>query len=121
MLYEEKEKAEIERVYSVFQDYIRTSPYLEWVWSDKVGYILIVISTEKRYVEEGIVILNAEMLCDRLLSEIFTDVMTLTQSGHSYYEIDPQERAEIERHWKPYIDQLPEYAELCDKQFEAQQ
>lgn len=86
MLYEEKEKAEIERVYSVFQDYIRTSPYLEWVWSEKVGYILIVISTEKRYVEEGIVILNAEMLCDRLLSEIFTDVMTLTQSGHTYYE-----------------------------------
>ena len=66
MLYEDKEKAEIERVYSVFQDYIRTSPYLEWVWSDKMGYILIVISTEKRYVEEGIVILNAEMLCDRL-------------------------------------------------------
>lgn len=76
------------------------------------------ISTEKRYVEEGIVILNAEMLCDRLLSEIFTDVMTLTQSGHACYEIDPQERAEIERHWKPYIDHLPEYAELCDKQFE---
>ena len=118
MLYEEKEKAEIEQVFSVFQDYIRTSPYLEWVWSDKVGYILIVISTEKRYVEEGIVILNAEMLCDRLLSEIFTDVMTLIQSGHAYYEVDPQERAEIERHWKPYIDQLPEYARLCDKQFE---
>ena len=118
MLYEEKEKAEIERVYSVFQDYIRTSPYLEWVWSDKIGYILIVISTEKRYVEEGIVILNAELLCDRLLSEIFTDVMTLTQSGHACYEVDPQERAEIERHWKPYIDQMPEYAELCDKQFE---
>ena len=118
MLYEEKEKAEIERVYSVFQDYIRTSPYLEWVWSDKIGYILIVISTEKRYVEEGIVILNAEMLCDRLLSEIFTDVMTLTQSGHTYYEVGPQERAGIERHWKPYIDKLPEYAELCDKQFE---
>lgn len=29
MLYEEKEKSEIERVYTVFQDYIRTSPYLE--------------------------------------------------------------------------------------------
>lgn len=76
------------------------------------------VSTEKRYVEEGIVILNAEMLCDRLLSEFFTDVMTLTQSGHVYYEVDPLERSEIERHWKPYIDQLPEYAGLCDKQFE---
>ena len=30
MLYEETEKKEIERVYAVFADYIRESPYLEW-------------------------------------------------------------------------------------------
>ena len=59
-----------------------------------------------------------DTLCDRLLSEIFTDVMTLTQSGHAHYDVDPQERAEIEWYWKSYIDQLPEYAELCDMQFE---
>ena len=35
MLYEETEKKEIERVYAVFADYIRESPYLEWFWSDK--------------------------------------------------------------------------------------
>ena len=41
MLYEETEKKEIERVYAVFADYIRESPYLEWFWSDKLGYLLL--------------------------------------------------------------------------------
>ena len=45
MLYEETEKKEIERVYAVFADYIRESPYLEWLWSDKLGYLLLKIST----------------------------------------------------------------------------
>ena len=27
---------------------------------------------------------------------------------------DPLELAEIKRRWKPYIDQLPEYAYICD-------
>ena len=47
MLYEETEKKEIERVYAVFADYIRESPYLEWLWSDKLGYLLLKISTKK--------------------------------------------------------------------------
>ena len=47
MLYEETEKKEIERVYAVFADYIWESPYLEWLWSDKLGYLLLKISTKK--------------------------------------------------------------------------
>ena len=47
MLYEETEKNEIERVYAVFADYIRESPYLEWFWSDKLGYLLLKIGAEK--------------------------------------------------------------------------
>lgn len=65
MLYEEKEKAEIERVYSVFQDYIRTSPYLEWVWSDKIGYILIPMIRAvqfSRYSRLGILFHTAALL-----------------------------------------------------------
>ena len=46
MLYEEMEKKEIERVYAAFADYIRESPYLEWLWSDKLGYLLLKISTK---------------------------------------------------------------------------
>ena len=47
MLYEETEKKEIERVYTAFADYIRESPYLEWFWSEKLGYLLLKIGAEK--------------------------------------------------------------------------
>ena len=47
MLYKETEKKEIERVYAVFADYIRENPYLEWFWSDKLGYLLLKIKTKK--------------------------------------------------------------------------
>ena len=38
MLYKETEKKKIERIYEAFADYIRESPYLEWLWSDKLWY-----------------------------------------------------------------------------------
>ena len=68
MLYEETEKKEIERVYAVFADYIRESPYLEWLWSDKLGYLLLKISTKKRYVEEEILVDTADQLAEVLFS-----------------------------------------------------
>ena len=74
MLYEETEKKEIERVYAVFADYIWESPYLEWLWSDKLGYLLLKISTKKRYVEEEILVDTADQLAEVLFSEVSMDV-----------------------------------------------
>ena len=115
MLYEEMEKKEIERVYAVFADYIRESPYLEWLWSDKLGYLLLKISTEKRYVEEEILVDTADQLAEVLFSEVLMDVLQMTGNDHTEQTADPLELAEIKRRWKPYIDQLPEYAYLCDE------
>ena len=39
----------------------------------------------------------------------------MTGNDHAIEEADPLELAEIKRRWKPYIDQLPEYAYLCDE------
>lgn len=117
MLYEETEKKEIERVYAVFADYIRESPYLEWFWSDKLGYILLKISTEKRYVEEEILVDTAEQLASVLFSEVSTDVLQMTENEHSEQTADPLERAEIKRRWKPFLERLPEYGPVCKKIF----
>ena len=115
MLYEETEKKEIERVYAVFADYIRESPYLEWLWSDKLGYLLLKISTKKRYVEEEILVDTADQLAEVLFSEVSMDVLQMTGNDHTEQTADPLELAEIKRRWKPYIGQLPEYAYLCDE------
>lgn len=113
MLYKETEKKEIERVYAVFSDYIRENPYLEWLWSDKLGYLLLKISTEYRQVEEEILIDTAEQLAEELFSEVVTDVLQLTENEHSEQTADPLERAEIRRRWQPFLEQLPEYRLIC--------
>ena len=82
MLYEETEKKEIERVYAVFADYIRESPYLEWLWSDKLGCLLLKISTKKRYVEEEILVDTADQLAEVLFSEASMDVFSVIVAGH---------------------------------------
>ena len=115
MLYEETEKKEIERVYAVFADYIRESPYLEWFWSEKLGYLLLKISTEKRYVEEEILVDTAEQLASVLFSEVSTDVLQMTENEHSEQTADPLELAEIKRRWMPFLERLPEYQLVCKK------
>ena len=118
MMYDTKTKAEIEKVYNVFADYIRDSQNLEWFWSEKLGYILLQISVKRRYIAESQVVVDAGELCKFLFDEIATDVLEWTKNEHASYNADPLERAEIERRWKPYADQLPEYRYLCDKLFQ---
>lgn len=48
-IYAPETKAAIDRVIAVFQDYIKTCPYFEVLWSDKVGYI------STRQVEESVI------------------------------------------------------------------
>lgn len=115
MLYEETEKKAIEKVYGVFAGYIRESPYLEWLWSEKLGYILLEISSEKRYIEQEFVITTAEQLFRTLLTEISTDVLQVTRGGHTGEIADPSEADEIAKCWKPYVDKLPEYHPICEK------
>ena len=109
MLYEETEKKEIERVYAVFADYIRKSLYLEWFWSDKLGYLLLKIGAEKRYIAENVIIYTAEQLARILFSEVSMDVLQMTGNDHTEQTADPLELAEIKRRWQPFLERLPEY------------
>ena len=66
------------------------------------------------YVDTGTRIESAAELCWECLNDVAMDVMELTGNDHDIEDADPLELAEIKRRWKPYIDQLPEYAYICD-------
>ena len=117
MLYEATEKKEIERVYAAFADYIRESLYLEWFWSDKLGYLLLKIGTEKRYVEENVIIYTADQLARILFSEVSMDVLQMTGNDHTEQSADPLELAEIKRRWQPFLERLPEYNEVTGSDY----
>ena len=115
MLYTEKEKTEIERVRKVFAEHLQQSTNFELLWSDKVGFVWLAIGINPLYVDTGRRIESAADLCNECLNDIALDVFGMTGNDHDFEDADPLELAEIKRRWKPYIDQLPEYAYLCDE------
>ena len=115
MMYTEKEKKEIERIREVFGEHIRQMTAYDLVWSDKVGYVWLAISLDPVYGDTSTRIESAADLCGECLNDVALDVLDMTGNDHDTEDADPLELAEIKRRWKPYIDQLPEYAYLCDE------
>lgn len=115
MLYTKEQEKEIRRVIRVFEGYLKDSPYLDLVWSDKVGFVLLKISTEHRSLEgESLVIEDAETLCEELFSEIALDVLLESGNDHESMAADEAEGAEIERRFLPFLRELPEYGTIAD-------
>lgn len=113
MLYTKKEQEKIEKIREVFTDYIRESQYVDLLWSEKLGYILLKISAERReIVMEPIIIEDGGTLCKELCMEIIQDVLEYTGNDHDRGNADPLEKAEIEKRLSPYKERLPEYQKL---------
>lgn len=121
-IYTPETKSAIDSVIAVFQDYIKTCPYFEVLWSDKVGYIYLNIDTTSgRVGDMGVdLIESAEALLDHLLYEFAVD--TMEEGGHT---VDPTEaskieRAEIERRLAPFMEQLPMYSDHIERIFDTE-
>ena len=118
-IYAPETKAAIDKVIAVFQDYIKTCPYFEVLWSDKVGYIYLDIDTVSgRVADIGVVLIDsAEELLDHLIYDFAVD--TMEEGGHT---VDPTEaskieRAEIERRLAPFMEQLSMYSDRVERVF----
>lgn len=118
-IYAPETKTAIDKVIAVFQDYIKTCPYFDVLWSDKVGYIYLNIDTASgRIGDMGVVLIeSAEELLDHILYEFAVDKME--EGGHT---VDPTEaskieRAEIERRLAPFMERLPMYSDRVERVF----
>lgn len=114
MMQKAEKKEAVEKVRKVFEKYIEASPYMELLWSDKLGYVLMLIHKETSEIMESRVITNAESFCRSLISEISQNVLEAMGKDHDACELSPLERTEVEKELKPYRDQLPEYTYLFD-------
>ena len=120
--YSEAQRSKIEKVRAAFQDDIQNSGYIDLLWSDKAGYVLLPLNPENedgfRVESEPELIENAEMLCERLFTEIFYDVINFSGKKHDTDQVDAEERAEVERRLRPYIEKFPEYKSLAEPFYE---
>lgn len=116
MNYSKEELESIEKVKTIFADYIKKSQYIDLLWSDKLGYILIPgINVTKATIEMAPeVIQDAKQLCYMLIHEVAYDVMA-TKDCHSPIQyVTPSDQEQIRNAYRPYIEQLPEYSDLMD-------
>lgn len=119
MKYTKEQLDAIEKVKSIFADYIKNSRTLELVWSDKLGYILITGLTKEmdNFVMQPEVVFTAERLCDQLLYEIACDVLEKNGHCHDIYISTPTEKQAILDAYHPYMCQLPEYSHMLEIPF----
>ena len=98
-LYTAETRSQIERVLSVFRDYIVTTNYFDILYSKKVGYVYFDINPKRMKVAENncFVIENGEQLARRLAYDMAIDIME--EVGHCLdpHEATPLEQAEIKK------------------------
>ena len=107
-----KAKGLLSQMLSLPEDWDYTLKGLSLI--NRESYLLLKIGAEKRYIAKNVIIYIAEQVARILFSEVSMDVLQMTGNDHTEQTADPLELAEIKRRWNPYIDQLPEYAYICD-------
>ena len=119
MNYTKEQKTAIEKVKTVFADYIKSSKTFDVLYSKKLGYILLTgisqnmdnLGMEPTILEDG------EELCDQILYEIACDILEEHGYHGDIYLASEDNKQLIRNAYQPYMTQLPEYQDLIEKQF----
>ena len=113
MIYTETEKKELDEVRMVFAEHLQQCPDYELLWSDKVGYVWLAIGWSRSMwiPAAGSSRRKTSAGSAWRASEWTPYISPTTTTG--WKNADPLERAEIRRRWKPFMDQLPQFAYLC--------
>ena len=117
MVYSKTEKAQMDKIISVFDEYIKNSSSIDLLYSEKVGYVLIGIVRQQHVVVESESIHTATDLCSILFNEVYLDYcVELLGSNKNPDNMTDEELAELHKRFERFIVQLPEYAKIAKKQ-----
>ena len=115
-MYTNQEKREIERVLTVFKPYIEQADFMEIIWSQKMQrYVFLFLDIRRKTIEEAEPVDTADMICNRIYSEIGNDVMLESDKECPLWQAADSEKAELLRRIQPYDAQLPEYHFLIEQ------
>lgn len=123
MQYTKEQKQELERIISIFHNYILSNPYIDLIWSDKLGYVYFsnIISEKCIIGAEPIIIRDAQTLCRQLFHELIYHALEQAGSIHDIPDITSEEKNGILQTLSPYIEQLPQYSSILDDLLDAAQ
>lgn len=88
---------EMDRVADAFSGYIHRHPNLDLVWSEKIGYVLMTINSDKQRGEDYYSFRTAHDLAFRLFSEVVTDVVLECEDCDDVSNLGDEGREEVTR------------------------
>ena len=94
-MYTKEQNEELEKVCRVFDSYIRENPYVDVVWSDKLGYIYLsgIAPDREDVCMAPLILRTGEELCEELIYNMAADI--LKQIG--VHRDDPEDCSSDER------------------------
>lgn len=104
----------MDRIADAFSGYIHRHPNLDLVWSEKIGYVLMTINSDKQRGEDYCSFRTAHDLAFRLFSEVVTDVVLECEDCDDVSNLGDEGREEVKRRWAPFLEMLPEYKGACE-------
>lgn len=114
MVYTSEEKSRMDYLLSTFGDYIRGNKEFDLVYSEKLGYLSLVINTKHGIIEEVSPLKDFDALLNELFFQISNDVLALKMVGyHDDIELFPEEIVETRRRVESILNTMTEDREYC--------
>lgn len=104
MIYTLEEKLKLDNILRAFSSYIQANNYFDILYSDRIGYVRMVIDPDEE--EEVIRIESAAHMLDVLFNEIINDVVFSPENSHGEHfdsKLSEQEEKESRRRIAFYL------------------
>ena len=114
MNYAAEEKSRIDYLLNVFGEYIRSAKEFDIVYSEKLGYLSLVINTKHGIIEDVSPLKDFDALLEEMFLQISNDVRALKMVGyHDDIDLFPEEIAETRRRAEAILNTMSQDREYC--------
>ena len=114
MVYTAEEKSRMDYLLNTFGDYIRSNKEFDIAYSEKLGYLSLVINTKHGIIEDVSPLKDFDALLEELFLQIGNDVLALKMAGyHDDIELFPVEMVEFRRRVEPILNTMSQDREYC--------
>ena len=113
MLYSPAEEGQIQKVLTAFADYLKLAKYVDVLYSEKIGYVFLMIEAPGPEVLDAQRIWTGAELCRRLMRDMAQSFLDQHPGVYeTIQDIAPADQERILRELRKYTADIPEYRSL---------
>ena len=114
MVYTAEEKSRMDYLLNTFGDYVSDNKEFDLAYSEKLGYLALVINPKSGIIEDIAPLKDFDALLEEMFLQIGNDVLALKMGGyHDDIELFPEEIVEVRRRAESILNTMSQDREYC--------